>query len=806
MIAIMLLQALLFYFAAVYGGIEESLTQNAADILYERLNNRKSELETRFNNRWAALDDCTEQLDRQYAMYEEQHGGRPLGSDPRMQIEFLSDCADILIDTLRFSETNGIFLILNDSPGRQSFPAGGEQKYGLCIRDMDQDSNYSGREDLLLERAPSSIIDALGCSLDSWWEAKYSFDSPEDGDYYYRALDAAWEHPGAAGADLAYFSGVHRISGSDPKMVSYSLPLLDDSGYPYAVLGVELSVKYLSSLLPSRELNESGDRCCYVLAQQESDSDEFVPAVGTGALFNRCFGESAQILRGQSESTGGFTTQGRDGSLLYTAETELRIYNNNSPFESRRLVLLAMVEKDTLFSYVGRIKTTLMVMSLLSLLIGVAGLLFVSRRFVSPITALAKRVRGIDQSNSDYKLGRLGITEIDQLVDSIEALNRNVSRNSARTEFFSRMSHDMRTPMNAIISFSSPELLADADEALKDDYLDKIHVSGVYLLGLINEVLDMTKIESNKTELRTAAVPASLLFDTSIPIIEELARKKGIVFTSRIQADPELWVMADAQHLSQIVMNLLSNAVKFTPEGGTVRLTATIDRQSDVQPDALCRVVVADTGIGMSPEFMKNLYTPFEQENGRREGTGLGLSIAKKLVELMGGSIQCESTQNVGTTFTVSLPLCSAQPSALGLAGGGQGSADITLLRGKRVLVCEDNAINTRIIRLILERVGLLVDTAEDGRQGLELFEQSPPWTYDAILMDIRMPVMDGLEATKAIRALQREDAPRVPIIAMTANAFQEDADGSLAAGMNEHLSKPVETQKLYLTLLRYLY
>ena len=801
MIIIMVVQALIFYIAAVYGGIEESLSRNAVEIMSGRMNSRKNEIETVFNNRWTALDDCISALNRQYAAYEQALGPDPFSADAINQIDFLRASGDLLIDALRYSKANGVFLILNDAPtGRLAASPGGEQKYGLCIRDMDQESNYSGREDLLLERAPSSIVDALGCLLDSWWEAKYSFSDYNDGIYYYAPLYAALEHPNSESVDLAYFSPVHQISESDPPMVSYSVPLIAGDGAPYAVLGIELSVNYLSSLLPGKELNQA-DKGCYVLALHESGTDEYEPVVAAGALYNRCFGDTSLIKRGAAATTGGFSVMGRDGTKLYATEAVIEIYNNNSPFESRQLVLLALVESNSLFSYISHIKFVLFVVSLLSLLLGVAALIVVSRRFAAPITALARKASRIDKSTSDYSLEHIGVAEIDQLVDSIEELNLNASRNSTRTEFFSRMSHDMRTPMNAIISFSSQEIVENADEGAKDDYIKKIHDSGVYLLGLINDVLDMTKIESDKTEIRLSRVQVAQIFDTSISMIEKLAQKKNVTFTTRLELDPELTIMADEQHLSQIVMNLLSNAIKFTPPGGRVSFSAKLSA------GRVFTITVADTGVGMSGEFMKKLYTPFAQENDSHEGTGLGLSITKKLVELMNGTIACESEKNKGTTFTLTLPVLPAEGGASASAHPAEAKqehTDITAFQGKRVMVCEDNAINISIITLLLERVGLKVDVATNGQQGVELFKASKPGTYSAILMDIRMPVMDGLEASKTIRRLHRDDAPLIPIIAMTADAFAEDEQISRAAGMNEHLSKPIDIKKLYATLLRY--
>ncbi|MDD3338900.1 MAG: ATP-binding protein, partial [Lachnospiraceae bacterium] len=439
------------------------------------------------------------------------------------------------------------------------------------------------------------------------------------------------------------------------------------------------------------------------------------------------------------------------------------------------------------------------IVSLLSLILGLFCILLVSRRFASPITALAKRVEDMEPQ-AGFELDRLGITEIDQLVDSIETLNRNVSKDIARTEFFSRMSHDMRTPMNAIISFSSPELLENADETVKNNYLEKIHFSGEYLLGLINEVLDMTKIESKKTELHLSPTLISHTWETVISIIEKLAQKKNLHFTKDIADYPGLFLLADEQHLNQILVNLLSNAVKFTPDNGEIELHISIDDKRDDPEYADCNIIIRDTGIGISQNFMKDLYTPFEQENDSREGTGLGLSIAKKLVELMGGVIECESAKGMGTTFFIYLSMkkCAA-PSAVSPAVPEK--VPTVSLEGKQILVCEDHPMNTQIICRLLERKGIQVTATENGLKCVEAFAHAPENTFHGILMDIRMPVMDGLTAAGRIRSLNRKDAASIPIIAMTANAFAEDVRASHKAGMNAHLSKPIEPDKLYSTL-----
>lgn len=796
---IMLFQSVIFYVAAVYGGIEETLNQNAADILSERLINRKNEIETMFTKSWTNLNNCENELNTLYIKYENNYGNKPLAGNTYMQVEFLSEASNLLVKTLRNNEVNGIFLILNDELYQKSFPeSGSEEMLGIGLRDMDQLSNYTDREDLLLERSPSALIEKIGCTLDSWWEARYSFDSEEAGAFYYNPLNAAWENSDVDSQNLAYFEGAHRISDSDLEVVSYSIPLMDKNGYPYAVLGVELSTKYLGTIMPNEELG-AANKGCYILGLENMENGEFTPIIASGSMYNRCFGANTVISGTKDTHTGGFEVVGRDQTLLYGDKEAIHIYNNNNPFENMQLTLIAFVEEAEMFSYINHIKSTLALVSGFSLALGLCGLLLVSSHFSEPITALAKKVQSLPPQDG-FSLGRIGIYEIDQLVDSIEELNRDASRNIARTEFFSRMSHDMRTPMNAIISFSSNELLENADEAQKDEYLEKIHSAGDFLLGLINEVLDMTKIESNKIDLRYSPLRTGELWETVLPIIEKLAQKKKIDFQKDISME-DAAVMVDEQHLNQIVMNLLSNAVKFTQLKGTVcfKVRAVTDEKNEEQLS--CQVVVSDTGIGMSEDFMKRLYRPFEQEKEGHEGTGLGLSIVKKLIDLMDGTIECSSEQGVGTTFILNFALQKCKQQDLKVEKQRVFKDEKMNFSGKKILVCEDHPINTQIIVQILERVGIEVVTAENGKIGVELFEASVEGTFDAVLLDIRMPVMDGLETARVLRRLNRTDATQIPIIAMTANAFSEDIKASREAGMNAHLSKPIEPSKLYETL-----
>ncbi len=374
--------------------------------------------------------------------------------------------------------------------------------------------------------------------------------------------------------------------------------------------------------------------------------------------------------------------------------------------------------------------------------------------------------------------------------------------NKAKAEFLSRVSHDMRTPLNAVLGFT--KLLQEEAELPEEaaGYLKNIDDSGKYLLGLISDVLDMSKIEEGKLELHPQPYYYKEFEETLRTLLQPKAEEKGVEFVMLSGMRSLETVYFDELRLQQIFVNLIGNAIKFTPKGGRVEF-AFSDGTITEDGHLPLTFTVCDNGIGMSEEFLQSrMYQPFEQErlSGRQTetGTGLGLSIAKQLIEQMGGTIECESMLGSGTTFTVKL-----SPAI-----GGKYEDPVTKkeasyerLSGARILVCEDNRMNTVIARKLLEKVGCHVETAENGSLGVEKFSASKPGEFAAILMDIRMPVMDGLEATKAIRALERPDAASVPIIAMSANAFDEDVKTSLDAGMNAHLAKPVEPQRMYETL-----
>ncbi|MCH1983496.1 ATP-binding protein [Ruminococcus sp. OA3] len=368
---------------------------------------------------------------------------------------------------------------------------------------------------------------------------------------------------------------------------------------------------------------------------------------------------------------------------------------------------------------------------------------------------------------------------------------------TAKNDFLSRMSHDMRTPLNAIIGLSRMGLDSKSRQE-RQDCLQKINHSGSYLLGLINNTLDMSKMGNNKMKLILEPWGTDEFLQSICDLIGPVAQEKGVGFTLEKSPMDNYILMVDKLRIQQVVINMLTNAVKFTPSGGWVHMCAeTLD---EYEGQREYRITIQDNGIGMSQEFQRRMFEPFEQEDASKtsgdSGTGLGLAIVKQLVELMEGTITCSSDRGKGTTFIVSMKAREVKAEE-----NGQKDDNHLILQGKRILIAEDHPLNMEIASYILSQQGILTEPAENGRIAVDLFEKSPEGYYDAILMDLRMPVLDGLEAAKKIRESRRQDAVTIPIIAMTANVFDEDKEKSQKSGMNVHLAKPINPQELYQVL-----
>ena len=385
------------------------------------------------------------------------------------------------------------------------------------------------------------------------------------------------------------------------------------------------------------------------------------------------------------------------------------------------------------------------------------------------------------------------------------AIKQAETANLSKRNFLFNMSHDIRTPMNAIIGFANLAKRDIDDQEKVTQHLEKITISGQHLLALINDVLDMSRIESGKVTIE--AIPVNVM--EQMNLVSDVLRSdmdaKNLTFASKLVDVTDPYVYADALHINRVLMNIFANAVKFTPEGGTVTFIFR-ERPSTRNGFAFYDFIISDTGIGMSEEFKAHIFEQFSRERSstvsRTQGTGLGMSIAQSLVSLMGGTIGVESELGKGTTFTVTLELERATKDVvLGSISEQTVEADVEDLTGKRVLLVEDNELNTEIALAILETAGFEVETAEDGSEAVNLVKEKDAGYYDLILMDIQMPIMNGYEATRAIRSLEDAEKASVPIIAMTANAFEEDKKNAYAAGMDAHITKPIDVKALLQTM-----
>jgi signal transduction histidine kinase len=385
----------------------------------------------------------------------------------------------------------------------------------------------------------------------------------------------------------------------------------------------------------------------------------------------------------------------------------------------------------------------------------------------------------------------------------VEALRKSTDE---RNQFFANISHDLRTPLNAIIGFSDLAGQQD-DENVVKKYLNKINVAGKLMLDLINDTLTLSKLHSGKLDLKKEPLneDVQILFAPVLESVQELAAAKRIELTVDSSKTLKRVIIGDKLNIQKVLLNLMTNAVKYTPAGGHIKVTFSNEKAPDGGIDSI--LTVADDGIGMAYDFQQSVFKPFSQESRpgyESNGTGLGLSIVKQLVDAMGGTISFVSAPNQGTTFTVKLRFTEA-PAGTQVTDAQAEHNKLDVLSGRRLLLCEDNQMNREIACALLHSQGLLVDVAANGQEGVQAFSDSEPGTYAAILMDLRMPVLTGYEATKQIRSLERTDAKTIPIIAMTADAFADDIKACFDVGMNDHVAKPIDPQNLFATLAKYM-
>lgn len=382
-----------------------------------------------------------------------------------------------------------------------------------------------------------------------------------------------------------------------------------------------------------------------------------------------------------------------------------------------------------------------------------------------------------------------------------ESLRMARQNEEAKQAFFRSMSHDMRTPLNAILGSSELARRHLEDSKRTAEYLDRIDSSGRYLLGLINDILEMARMEHGQVQLEHRQFDLRICVEECLSAFRIQAEREHKNLREEFRAERTA-LLGDDFRIQQVLNNLISNAFKFTPEQGTISLSV---QQLDSGDYAKYKFVISDTGIGMSPEFLERIYEPYARElrfsDRQASGTGLGMSITKNLVVQMGGEIQVESIPGTGSTFTVILPLAAGKQPLQAAEKGEQ--TEPFSLEGLRILLAEDNEINMEIAAEMLEAQGITAVRAWNGAEAVDVFQAAEPFAFDAILMDMQMPLMDGCEAARQIRAMDRPDAGAVPIIAVTANAFSEDVSATTAAGMNAHVSKPINAAVLRQTLER---
>lgn len=409
----------------------------------------------------------------------------------------------------------------------------------------------------------------------------------------------------------------------------------------------------------------------------------------------------------------------------------------------------------------------------------------------------------------------LGYHPIDHLIEKEEAANRQLMEknrqlelqqletkkaNAAKSNFLRRMSHDIRTPINGIRGILEIASRHPDDLEAQREWREKVMTASGYLLDLVNNILDMGKLESGEVKLERKPFNLSALLHDSNEIMRMQSNERGIAYLVESEKVTHPNVIGSPTHLQQVIMNIASNAVKYNRAGGSV--TVACHELSCNGETVEFELTCTDTGYGMSPEFQKHIFEPFAQEdNGAKStytGTGLGMAVAKELIELQGGIISFESTLNVGTKFTVRIPFEVAKEKA---DPNPQTTAPAARIDGVRILLVEDNELNMEIAEYLLTEQGAHVMQARNGQEAVDAFANAPIGTFDVVLMDVLMPVMNGLEATEAIRALNRTDAQNTPIVAMTANAFQDDIERSLRSGMNAHLTKPLNINLMLRTI-----
>ena len=545
--------------------------------------------------------------------------------------------------------------------------------------------------------------------------------------------------------------------------------------------------RYIAFYYPQWEIVDCDTQEDAVKLVKDGQADCFIIGVGSEAKYSKNYGFYSVPLPNPANSC--FAVKSGNRSLLSILNKTIKAMPANM-LTSSLAMHKSSARKVTLSDF---IKDNFFMVLLVSSIVVAAILLTILKllRKARKAEAAAKKA-----ANDTQELN----AKLQVAVENAESANR------AKSTFLFNMSHDIRTPMNAIIGYADLASRHLDDPAKLEKYMENIQVCGQNLLMLLNNVLDLARIENDKTEMEYSVSDVDKDFRNCIAMFRNQADSKGQTLTVTTQL-PYPYIYADIPHLTEVCTNLVSNAVKYTGAGGTIRCGIT---QKPGEKEGWCDTVVtvADNGIGMSQEFQKHIFEPFERERtstvSKVEGSGIGMGIVKKLVGLMGGTVEVESKIGVGSTFTVTIPCRIASEDEI-QAKREINPSDQKCLCGTRILLTEDNDLNAEIATELLQEEGCTVDRAKDGVECVDMLEKAANGTYQLILMDIQMPVMNGYDATKKIRRMDDPQKANIPIVAMTANAFSEDKQVALDAGMNDHIAKPINMSVLVPTLRKYL-
>ena len=563
---------------------------------------------------------------------------------------------------------------------------------------------------------------------------------------------------------------------------------IENQGNRVAVPQNKISLtRYLAFYYPQWEIVDCDTQEDAIKLVKDGQADCFITGVSSEAKYSKIYGFYSVPLPNPANSC--FAVNSGNRSLLSILNKTIKAMPANMLTSSLamhksslRNVTLSEFIKDNfvMVLLVGSIAVAVILLTILQLL----------RKARKAEAAARKAADDTQELNAKLQV----------------AVENAESANHAKSTFLFNMSHDIRTPMNAIIGYADLASRHSDDPAKLKKYMENIQVCGQNLLMLLNNVLDLARIENDKTEMEYSVSDVDKDFRNCIAMFQNQADSKGQTLTVTTQL-PYPYIYADIPHLTEVCTNLVSNAVKYTGAGGTIRCGIT---QKPGEKEGWCDTVVtvADNGIGMSQEFQKHIFEPFERERtstvSKVEGSGIGMGIVKKLVELMGGTVEVESKIGVGSTFTVTIPCRIASEDEI-QAKREINPSDQKCLCGTRILLTEDNDLNAEIATELLQEEGCTVDRAKDGVECVDMLEKAANGTYQLILMDIQMPVMNGYDAAKKIRRMDDPQKADIPIIAMTANAFSEDKQAALDAGMNDHIAKPINMNVLVPTLRKYL-